>query len=113
MNAGFVMISILVKSNRSEKCLINALYNIDRRILRNYLGLAKIYDGNSNKSKADLIEIIVYGHIKNKLKKEQVNDISLNNAYKILRDKGINILLLPGHGNMNVKKKVILSKYNK
>ena len=113
MNAGFVITSILVKSNLSKKCLINALYNIDRRVLHNYLGLAKIYDGNSNKSKADLIEMIVYGHIKNKLKKEQVNNISSNNAYKILRDKGINILSLPGHGHMNVKRKKILSKSNK
>ena len=81
MNDGFVMISILVKSNLSDKCLINALYNIDTRVLRYYLGIAKIYDGNSNKSKTDLIETIVYGYIKNKLKKEQVNDISLDIKY--------------------------------
>ena len=81
MNDGFVMISILVKSNLSDKCLINAHYNIDTRVLRYYLGIAKIYDGNSNKSKTDLIETIVYGYIKNKFKKEQVNDISLDIKY--------------------------------
>ena len=61
INVGFVMISILVESNLSDKCLINALYSIDKRILRNYLGLAETYDANSNKSKSDLVEMIVYG----------------------------------------------------
>ena len=109
MNTGFVMVSILVESNLSDKCLINALYNIDRGVLRNYLGLAEIYDGNSGKSKADLIEMIVYGHTK----KQLVNDISLNSAYKILRDKGISVLSLPGNGIMNLKRKDTLIKYSK
>ena len=113
MNTGFVMVSILVESNLSDKCLINALYNIDRRVLRNYLGLPEIYDGNSGKSKADLIEMIVYGHTKNKLKKQLVNDSSLNSAYKILRDKGISVLSLPGNGNVNLKRKDTLIKYSK
>ena len=113
MNTGFVMVSILVESNLSDKFLINALYNIDRGVLRNYLGLAEIYDGNSGKSKADLIEVILYGHTKNKLKKQLVNDISLNSAYKILRDKGISVLSLPGNGIMNLKRKDTLIKYSK
>ena len=59
MNAIFVMISILVKSNLSDKCLINAVYSIDSKVLRNYLGIVEIYDSNSGKSKCDLIEMIV------------------------------------------------------
>ena len=113
MNAGFFMISILVKSNLSDKCLIKALYSIDCKVLRNYLGLAEIYDGNNNKSKSDLIEMIVYGYIKDKLKNEQVNDISLNCAYKILKERDINIKSLPGCGNMGLKKKHVLAKYSK
>ena len=107
------MISILVKSNLSDKCLIKALYNIDCKVLRNYLGLAEIYDGNNNKSKSDLIEMIVYGYIKDKLKNEQVNDISLNCAYKILKERDINIKSLPGYGNMGFKRKHELAKYSK
>ena len=113
MNASFVMISILVKSNLSDKCLINALYSIDRRAFHNYLGIVEIYDANSSKSKCDLIEMVVYGYIKGKLKKESVSEISLNNAYKILKHQGINILTLPGYGNMNLKRKDILNKYKK
>ena len=67
MNASFIMISVLVKSNLSDKCLISALYSIDSKALRNYLGIVEIYDSNSRKSKIDLIEIIVYGYIKVKL----------------------------------------------
>ena len=82
MNAGFAMISILVKSNLSDKCLINALYRIDTKILRYYLGMAKIYDGNKSKSNRDLTEMIVYGYIKGILNKIQVNNISVTSAYK-------------------------------
>ena len=113
MNAGFVMISILVKSNLSDKCLFNALYSIDTKILCYYLGIAEIYDGNNSKSNRDLIEMIVYGYIKGILNKIQVNDISLTSAYKIIKDKDINIKLLPGYGNMSLKRKDILAKYNK
>ena len=113
MNAGLVMISILVKSNLSDKCLINALYSIDAKVLRYYLGIAEIYDGNSNKSKSDLIEMIVYGYIKNKIKKKLVNDISLDTAYKLIKNKGINIISLPGYGNINIKRKDIFKKYSK
>ena len=107
------LISILVKSNLSDKCLINALYIIDTGVLRYYLGIAEVYDGNSNKSRSDLLEMIVYGYIRNKFKKEQVNDISLDGTYKILKAKGINIISLASHGNMNLKRKDILKKYSK
>ena len=105
MNAIFVMISILVKSNLSDKCLINAVYN--------YLGIVEIYDSNSGKSKCDLIEMIVYGYIKGKLKKDSVSDISLNSAFKILKDKGINVISLPGYGNVKLCRKDIQNKYTK
>ena len=111
MNASFVMISILVKSNLTDKCLINALYSIDSKALRNYLGIVEIYDGNSGKSKSDLIEIIVYGYIKDKLKRDNVSDVSLSSAFKILKDKGINVISLPGYGNMKLSRKDIVSKY--
>ena len=57
--------------------------------------------------------MIVYGYIKGILNKIQVNDISLTSAYKIIKDKDINIQLLPGYDNMSLKRKDILAKYNK
>ena len=39
--------------------------NISSQSLRSYLKLASIYDGNSNKKKTDLVEMIVYGCINN------------------------------------------------
>ena len=39
--------------------------------------LANIYDGNCNKKKTDLIEMILYGCTANKLNKKRIRDISL------------------------------------
>ena len=64
MNSSFVRICILLKS---------------------YLRLAYIYDRNSNKRKTDLIEMIVYGYISNKVSKEPIEDISINKAMSILK----------------------------
>ena len=41
------------------------------------LKLANIYDGNCNKKKTDLIEMILYGCTANKLNKKRLGDISL------------------------------------
>ena len=51
MNSTFVMISMLVKSNTGERCLINVLMNITSQALENYLDMANIYSGKSSKKK--------------------------------------------------------------
>ena len=107
MNSSLVGISILVKSRLSEKCLINILMNMSSHSLRSYLKLANIYDGNSNKKKTDLIEMIVYGCVTNKLNNELVQDISINKVMSILKEKDILIKSLPGYGNLGLKKKDI------
>ena len=53
--------------------------------LRSPLRLANIYDGNSNKKETDLIEMIVYGCIINKLNKEPIKDISIYKAMSTLK----------------------------
>ena len=107
MNSSLVGISILVKSRLSEKCLINILMNMSSHSLRSYLKLANIYDGNSNKKKTDLIEMIVCGCVTNKLNNELVKDISINKVMSILKEKDILIKSLPGYGNLGLKKKDI------
>ena len=87
MNPSLVAISILVKSNISRQCLINFLLDVSSQSLRSYLRLANIYDGNCNKKKTDLIEMIVYGCITNKLNKKRIEDISLHKACLILKKK--------------------------
>ena len=59
--------------------------NMSSQSLRSYLRLANIYDGNSNKKETDLIEMIVYGCITNKLNKEPIKDISIYKAMRILK----------------------------
>ena len=77
MNSSLVCIGLLVKSNISKHCLINFLNDVSSRALRAYLGLAEVYDGNANKKKSDLIEMIVYGCMNGKLKNKVVDEISV------------------------------------
>ena len=107
MNSSLACIGILVKSNISRQCLIKFLNEVSSRALRGYLGFADVYDGNANKKKSDLIEMIVYGCINGKLKNKVVEDISHNRALTILREYKISIKTLPGHGNMGLRKKDI------
>ena len=109
MNSSFVGISILVKSNISERCLVNILTNTSSQSLRSYLKLANIYDGISSKKKNDLIKMIVYGYMNGKLRKVRIEDISVNKANKILSDKNFNIESLPGYGNLGISRKDIVS----
>ena len=107
MNSSLVCIGILVKSNISRHCLINFLNEVSSRALRAYLGLAEVYDGNANKKKSDLIEMIVYGCMNGKLKNKVVDEISVKKAYAILRENNVTVKSLPGYGNMGLRKKDI------
>ena len=107
MNSSLVCIGILVKSNISRLCLINFLNRVSSNALRAYLGLAEVYDGNANKKKSDLIEMIVYGCMNGKLKNKIVEDISFKRALTILKEYNITIKSLPGYGNMGLRKKDI------
>ena len=107
MNSSLACIGILVKSNISRQCLINFLNRVSSNPLRAYLGLPEVYDGNANKKKSDLIEMIVYGCMNGKLKNKVVDEISVKRAYTILRENNINIKSLPGYGNMRLRKKDI------
>ena len=107
MNSSFVCISILVKSNISRQCLINFLNEVSSQSLRYYLKLANIYDGNSNKKKSHLIEMIMYRCMNGRLKNKITEDISIDKAHSILKEKDINIKSLPAYGNLGLKKKDI------
>ena len=78
---------------------------VSSQSLRSYLRLANIYDGNSNKKKSDLIEMIIYGCMNDKLKNMDISDISNNKSQSILKEKDISIKSLPGYGNLGLKKK--------
>ena len=80
MNSSFAAISTLIKSDIGEKCLINFLMNISAQALRDYLECANIYKGTSPKKKTDLIEMIVYRCITEKLNKNGLEDISTKQA---------------------------------
>ena len=64
-----------------------------------------MYKGNSSKKKTTLVEMIVYGCITNKLNKNEIEDISIKETNKILKENGIILKSLPGYGNTEVKRK--------
>ena len=110
--SSFVSIASLVKSNLGERCLINILMNISTNALSDYLECAKIYKGASSKKKKNLIAMIVYGHITNKLNKMNPVDISKTERNQILKQNKINVRSLPGHGNVGRKRKEIMASTN-
>ena len=89
MNSAFVVIRTLAKSNIGEKCLINFLMNVSAQGLRDYLECANIYKGASPKKKTDLIEMIIYGCITEKLDKKEIEDLSMKQANQILNKNNI------------------------
>ena len=107
MNSSFVCISTLVKSNIGRQTLIHFLNEVSSQSLRYYLKLANIYDGNCNKKKSGLIEMIIYGCMNGKLKRRIIEDISISKAHSILKEKDITVKSLPGHGNLGLRKKDI------
>ena len=96
MNSSFVAISILMNSSLSKKCLINILMNMSSEALQGYLELENIYKGNLQKKKTNLIEMIVYGCITDKLNKNDIEDISTKELNEVLSKHQIKIKSLPG-----------------
>ena len=94
MNSSLVCISILVKSNIGKKCLTNFLINMSNEARMGYLELANVYKSNSSKKKTDLVEMIVYGHMNDKISKFDIKDISIDTAKKILSDNSISIKII-------------------
>ena len=105
MNSSFTCISILVKSKLPKNYLVNHLNEKSSQSLRRYLRLANIYDGNSNEKKSDLIGMIIYGCMNEKLKNIDINDILNNKLNTILKQKKISVKSLRGYGNLGLRKR--------
>ena len=111
--SSFVSIATLVKSNLGERCLINILINISSQALKDYLEYGKIYKGASSKKKNDLIEMIVYRYITDKISKLHLEDMSKTEARQILKQNNIIVKSLPGYGNMGLTRKEIMTYVNR
>ena len=86
MNPTFIMISLLVKSNLGERCLINALMNVSSEALENYLDMANIYNGKSTKKKTHLLEVVIYGCITNTIIKANIKDVRTKELNRLLKN---------------------------
>ena len=112
MHSSFVAIATLVTSNLGERCLINILMNISSESLRYYFKCGKIYKGISSKKKIDLVEMVVYGCVADKIIKMGLQDITKKEANQIFNADKIKIKMLPGYGNLGLKRKEILACTN-
>ena len=105
MNSTFAIISILVKSNIEGRCPINFLMNVSTKALRDYLECANIYKGTSPINKTNLIEMIIYGCITEKIDKKEIEDISIKQANQILKKKQYNSKIIAWICECWIKKK--------
>ena len=64
-------------SNFSNECIKPSIERLFK--------ISKYLQGRCNKKKTDLLEMIIYGCITNKLNKKGIEDISANHATKILK----------------------------
>ena len=78
--------------------------NIPAQALGDYLRLANIYKSNSSKRETNLVEMVVYGCITNKINKNEIEDISPKETHKILKEYEIILKSLPGYGNAELKR---------
>ena len=65
--------------------------NVSTKALRDYLECANIYKGTSPKKKTNLIELIIYGCITEKLNKKDLENISRKQANQILNKNNIKV----------------------
>ena len=86
--------------------------NISTNALSDYLECAKIYKSESSQKNTNLVKMIVYGHITNKMNNTNPVDISKIERNQILQQNEINVTLLPGHGNVGRKRNKIMALTN-
>ena len=60
--------------------------------IKDYLRLANIYESKSSKKKTNLVEMIIYGCITNKLNKNDIEDISIKETNKISNENDTKII---------------------
>ena len=69
--------------------------NVSAQALRDNSECVNIYKGTSPKKKTDLIEMIIYGCITEKLNKREIEDISIKQVNQILNKNNIVVKSLP------------------
>ena len=107
----FLCIATLLSSNLTLDDIISFLNRVEINSLKQYLQYAKIYTGSGIKSKNQLIEMIIYGFMCEKIINIQsIEDINTHNFKQTIEKCNINISKLPGYDSYSKKKKIILLK---
>ena len=85
--SSYIAISVLKNSPIPEKELRRFLDYLPEECLKEYLRFSKIYNGKRNRSKLDLIEMIIDGKIKKRFF-DLRSDFSFEEADRILKFLG-------------------------
>ena len=103
--SAFLCISTLLNSNIPHDYFISFLNRVESTNLKQYLRYANIYTGSKIKSKHELIEMIMYGFMCNKINDIPSIEVSDKHKFKKITEKcNIGIKKLPGYGNCNKRK---------
>ena len=101
----FLCIANLLNLNIPHDYLISLLNKVESTSLKQYLIYANIYNGSRIKSKHQLIEMIMYRCMCNKINDISSIEVSDKDKFKKTIEKcNIDIKKLLGYGNCNKKK---------
>ena len=106
----FLCIETLLNSNILHDNLISFLNKVVSTSLKQYLRYANIYTGSRIKSKHQLIEMIMYGFMCNKINDIPSIEVSDKDKFKKAIEKcKIDIEKLPGYGNCHKRKRHLIN----
>ena len=107
--SAFLCIATLLKSNVPKEHIIKFLKKVESDCLRQKLKLAKIYSGVSSKTKNQLIEMIIYGFMCDKIKDMgSIHDFDKNKFNALINKCNIVQNELVGYGNYNKNKRALI-----
>ena len=110
--SAFLCIATLLNSNISHDDLISFLNKVESTSLKQYLRYANIYTSSRIKSKHQLIEMIIYGFMCNKINDMpsiEVSNKDKDKFKKTIEKCNIDIKKLPGYGNCNKGKRDLIN----
>ena len=102
--SAFLCITTLLTSDLPRDDIISFLNRVKVSSLKQYLRYAKIYTGSGIKLKNQLIEMIIYGFICDKLNDIPPIECDRDNLKKTIEKCNINITKLSSYGNCDKRK---------
>ena len=108
--SAFLCMATVLNSNIPHDDLISFLNQVESTSLKQYLRYANVYTGSRIKSKIQLIEMIIYGFMCDKVSDIPSIEVSDKNKFKKTIEKcNTDIKKLPGYGHCNKRKRDLIN----